>query len=141
MIHFFLVQNLQGKTRLSKWYSTFSYDERRQLETEVHMAVSARPAKFTNFIEFRDYKLVYRQYATLFFTMAIDPDDNELAYLESIHLFVETMDKYFGNVRELDLIFQFHKVYAILDEMFLAGEIMESGKQVILKQVDTLQFE
>jgi hypothetical protein len=30
--------------------------------------------------------------------------------LETIHLFVEALDKYFGNVCELDLIFNFHKV-------------------------------
>lgn len=38
-----------------------------------------------------------------------DPDDNELATLETIHLFVEVLDKYFGSVCELDLIFNFHK--------------------------------
>jgi len=27
-----------------------------------------------------------------------------------IHTFVEVLDKYFGNVCELDLIFNFHKV-------------------------------
>ena len=36
--------------------------------------------------------------------------DNELAYLESIHLFVEILDHYFSNVCELDLVFNFHKV-------------------------------
>lgn len=37
-------------------------------------------------------------------------DDNELLTLEVIHQFVEVLDKYFGNVCELDLIFNFHKV-------------------------------
>ena len=32
---------------------------------------------------------MYRRYAGLFFTMCIDPVDNELSYLEIIHLFVE----------------------------------------------------
>jgi AP-1 complex subunit sigma 1/2 len=30
--------------------------------------------------------------------------------LEMIHFFVEILDKYFNNVCELDLIFNFHKV-------------------------------
>ena len=34
----------------------------------------------------------------------VDLDDNELAYLETIHLFVEMLDMYFGNVCELDLV-------------------------------------
>lgn len=50
-------------------------------------------------------------------------DDNELLALEIIHQFVEVLDKYFGNVCELDLIFNFHKAYFILDELLLAGEL------------------
>lgn len=38
--------------------------------------------------------------------------DNELITLEVIHEFVEVLDKYFGNVCELDLIFNFHKARA-----------------------------
>ena len=33
----------------------------------------------------------------------------QLAYLEAIHFFVELLDQYFGNVCELDLVFNFHK--------------------------------
>ena len=56
------------------------------------------------------YKVIYRRYAGLFFSLCVDTSDNELAYLESIHLFVETLDMYFGNVCELDLVFNFNKV-------------------------------
>lgn len=42
--------------------------------------------------------------------MCVDVTDNELAYLESVHLFVEILDHYFSNVCELDLVFNFHKV-------------------------------
>ena len=61
----------------------------------------------------------------------MDLNDNELAYLESIHLFVEMLDLYFGNVCELDLVFNFQKVYNILDEFYLAGEIQETSKQLV----------
>ena len=40
--------------------------------------------------------------------------DNELAYLETIHLFVELLDQYFSNVCELDIVFNFNKVCASL---------------------------
>lgn len=53
-----------------------------------------------------------RRYAGLFFTLCVDVNDNELGCLEAIHLFVEVLDQYFGNVCELDLVFNFHKVYA-----------------------------
>ena len=40
----------------------------------------------------------------------MDKEENELGILEIIHHYVEVLDKYFGNVCELDLIFNFHKV-------------------------------
>ena len=52
--------------------------------------------------------------------------------LEMIHLFVEVLDRYFGNVCELDIIFNFHKAYYILDELFIAGELEESSKKEVL---------
>ncbi len=53
---------------------------------------------------------MYRRYAGLFFCVCVDANDNELAYLEAIHFFVEVLDSFFGNVCELDLVFNFYKV-------------------------------
>jgi hypothetical protein len=61
-------------------------------------------------LQFKTYKIVYRRYAGLFFSLGIDVSDNELGALEAIHLFVEILDHYFSNVCELDLVFNFHKV-------------------------------
>eukprot|EP00900_Chrysochromulina_parva_P003373 jgi/Chrpa1/13036/Chrysochromulina_OHIO_Genome00019854-RA len=138
MLQFILLQNRQGKTRLSKYYRPYTDEERLKIETEVHRIVTTRDAKFTNFVEFRSYKLIYRRYAGLFFTLAVDVHDNELLYFESIHLFVELLDQFFGNVCELDLVFNFNKVYMILDEFFLAGEVQETSKQAILHRVQEL---
>lgn len=44
---------------------------------------------FLYVVQYKSFKLVYRRYAGLFFIFAIDVTDNELLYLESIHLFVE----------------------------------------------------
>jgi hypothetical protein len=85
------------------------------------------------------------RYASLYFCMCIDADDNELEILEIIHHFVEILDRYFGSVSasmlfrflfyyflyicvkrfllknlftlqvcELDLIFNFHKVFSFV---------------------------
>lgn len=61
--------------------------------------------------------MIYKRYASLFFITCVDRTDNELVTLEMIHLFVEILDRYFGNVCELDIIFNFHKAYYILDEV------------------------
>ena len=48
--------------------------------------------------------MIYRRYASLFFVVGVDSDDeNELSILEFIHSLVETMDKYFESVCELDV--------------------------------------
>merc|ERR1712107_184209 len=95
-----------------------------------------------NFIEWKNYKIIYRRYASLYFMFGVDQDDNELITLEIIHSFVEILDAYFGNVCELDLIFHFHKAYYILDELVMAGELQETSKQLVLSTLraqDALQ--
>jgi hypothetical protein len=97
--------------------------------------VITRDPKFTNFLEFRNFKVIYRRYAGLFFSVCVDVEDNELTLLEIVHLFVEVLDQFFGNVCELDLVFNFHKVYGILDQLIIGGEIVETSKNVILNQL------
>ncbi|CAH9077703.1 unnamed protein product [Cuscuta europaea] len=139
MIRFILLQNRQGKTRLAKYYIPLEESEKHKVEYEVHRLVVNRDPKFTNFVEFRTYKVIYRRYAGLFFSLCVDITDNELAYLECIHLFVEILDHFFSNVCELDLVFNFHKVYLILDEFILAGELQETSKKAIIERMGELE--
>uniref|UniRef100_A0A8C7K762 AP complex mu/sigma subunit domain-containing protein n=1 Tax=Oncorhynchus kisutch TaxID=8019 RepID=A0A8C7K762_ONCKI len=82
------------------------------------------------------------RYASLYFCCAIENQDNELITLEIIHRYVELLDKYFGSVCELDIIFNFEKAYFILDEFLLGGEAQDTSKKNVLKaieQADLLQ--
>mmetsp|Transcript_10382 Transcript_10382/g.18946 ORF Transcript_10382/g.18946 Transcript_10382/m.18946 type:complete len:147 (-) Transcript_10382:283-723(-) len=135
MIHFFLLQNRQGQTRIAKWYSPFEHAEKKKLQAEVYRTLIQRPSKHTNFVEFRNYSIIYRRYKGVFFIICCDPSDNEMAMLEAIHLFVECLDDYFVEVCELDLVFNFYKVFALLDEFILGGELQESSKRVILDRM------
>ncbi len=140
MIHFLLLQNRMGKTRLAKFYVPGSDAEREKQKLEVHAIINSREARHTNFVEFRNIKLVYRRYAGLFFCFGVDLGDNELVYLEFIHLLVEVLDMFFKDVCELDLVFNFHKVYLIIDELILAGEIQEVSRPVILERLEKLEI-
>ena len=71
----------------------------------------------------------------MYFAAGIEKDDNELIVLDIIHHYVELLDKYFGNVCELDLIFNFHKAYFILEEMVVGGHVMQSSKKQVLSLV------
>ncbi|GMH44577.1 hypothetical protein BSKO_12529 [Bryopsis sp. KO-2023] len=139
MIRFVLLQNRAGKTRLAKYYVPMEDKDKHRMEYEVHRLVVGRdPKQSTNFAEFQTHKVIYKRYAGLFFSICCDVTDNEFALLEGIHLFVEVLDHYFQNVCELDLVFNFHKVYLILDEFILAGEIQETSKRVILDRIKEL---
>jgi hypothetical protein len=61
-----------------------------------------------------------------------------LAALEAIHLLVESLDAYFGNVCELDIIYHQQKALFMVDEMFAAGELMEPSKRVVSAYMEHL---
>ncbi|ODV60044.1 Aps2p [Ascoidea rubescens DSM 1968] len=136
-IQYILVMNRQGKIRIAKWYDNkISDDEKFKMKTDIHKLISSRDFKNqSNFVEFQNNKIIYRRYAGLFFIFVVEMTDNELVILESIHLFVEVLDMFFGDVCELDLVFNFYKVYGILDEMFLGGEIEETSKEIIINRI------
>ncbi|EAY06893.1 Clathrin adaptor complex small chain family protein [Trichomonas vaginalis G3] len=128
MIYFFIVFNRQGKARLNKWYEPQTKKSKDKIIREVSNAILSRPSNCSTFIEWRDRKLVFNRYASLFFVMGVDVSENESMCLDAIHFYVETLDAFFGNVREVDLIFGFQYAYNILDELILAGEFVESSR-------------
>jgi AP-1 complex subunit sigma 1/2 len=132
-IDFLLLISRQGKVRLAKWYGVQSPKEKARITREVAALVLARAPKMCNFLEWKERKLVYKRYASLFFVTSIGHDDNELLALEVIHHYVEVLDKYFGDVCELDIIFNFHKAYYILDELLIGGELQETNKRELLR--------
>uniref|UniRef100_A0A8D3BBA4 AP-1 complex subunit sigma-2 n=1 Tax=Scophthalmus maximus TaxID=52904 RepID=A0A8D3BBA4_SCOMX len=141
-MQFMLLFSRQGKLRLQKWYVPLSDKEKKKITRELVQTVLARKPKMCSFLEWRDLKVVYKRYASLYFCCAIEEQDNELITLEIIHRYVELLDKYFGSVCELDIIFNFEKAYFILDEFLLGGEAQETSKKNVLKaieQADLLQ--
>ena len=85
-----------------------------------------------------DYKLIYRHYATLYFVFCVDSSESELGILDLIQVFVETLDKCFENVCELDLIFHFDKVQYILQEMCMGGMVLETNMSEIVARIDEM---
>ncbi|KAI1613083.1 clathrin adaptor complex small chain-domain-containing protein [Exophiala viscosa] len=141
-INYLILLSRQGKVRLAKWFTTLSPKEKAKIIKDVTQLVLSRRTRMCNFLEYKDTKVVYRRYASLFFIAGCASSDNELITLEIVHRYVEQMDKYYGNVCELDIIFNFQKAYFILDELLLAGELQESSKKNVLRcisQEDSLE--
>ncbi|KAF8847776.1 Adaptor protein complex sigma subunit [Acephala macrosclerotiorum] len=151
-INYLILLSRQGKVRLAKWFTTLSPKEKAKIIKDVSQLVLARRTRMCNFLEYKgwlpwllfmqvayrnfaDSKIVYRRYASLFFIAGCASTDNELITLEIVHRYVEQMDKYYGNVCELDIIFNFQKAYFILDELLLAGEMQESSKKNVLRVI------
>ncbi len=132
MINIFFLINRQGKIRLTKFFESFNLSERNKLLREIAVAVISRSSRNSNFYEYQNYKVIYKRYASLYFICLCDLNENELTTMEFIHHYVECLDKYFGNVCELDIIFNFQKAYYILEEILLAGYMQESSKIILI---------
>ncbi|XP_030629026.1 AP-1 complex subunit sigma-3b [Chanos chanos] len=136
MMRFLLLFSRQGKLRLQKWFLPLPEREKKKIIRDMTTMVLARNPRTCNFLHWKDLKIVYKRYASLYFCCALEEQDNELLALEVLHRYVELLDKYFGNVCELDIIFNFEKAYFILDEFLMGGEIQETSKLTIAKSIE-----
>uniref|UniRef100_A0A665WFR1 AP complex subunit sigma n=1 Tax=Echeneis naucrates TaxID=173247 RepID=A0A665WFR1_ECHNA len=141
-IRFLLLFSRQGKLRLQKWFTPVPDREKKKVIRDMMTLVLSRPPRSCNFLQWKDLKIVYKRYASLYFCAGLEDQDNELLALEVLHRYVELLDKYFGNVCELDIIFNFEKAYFILDEFLMGGEVLETSKLAVggaIEEADMLQ--
>ncbi|XP_039247701.1 AP-3 complex subunit sigma-1-like [Styela clava] len=140
MIKAILVFNNHGKPRLAKFFQHYSEDEQQQIVRETFHLVSRRDDNVCSFLEGgtliggSDYRLIYRHYATLYFVFCVDSSESELGILDLIQVFVETLDRCFENVCELDLIFHVDKVHFILSEIVMGGMVLETNMNEIVSR-------
>lgn len=136
-----LIINNHGKPRLCKFYQSVSQDQQQQVIRRVYQQVVNRPDSFCNYLEGsipewgEGTKIIYRHYATLYFVFAVDAQESDLGILDLIQVFVEALDKCFENVCELDLIFHSDKVYFVLDEIVMGGQVLETNINAILQAI------
>ncbi|KAG5837689.1 AP-1 complex subunit sigma-3a isoform X1 [Anguilla rostrata] len=136
MMRFLLLFSRQGKLRLQKWFTPLTDREKKKIIRDMITMVIPRVPRSCNFLHWRDMKIVYKRYASLYFCCGLDDQDNELLGLEVLHRYVELLDKYFGNVCELDIIFNFEKAYFILDEFLMGGEVQETSKLTVAQSME-----
>uniref|UniRef100_A0A8R7UAN1 AP complex subunit sigma n=1 Tax=Triticum urartu TaxID=4572 RepID=A0A8R7UAN1_TRIUA len=115
MIQAVMVISTLGKPRLLKFYNFQDSEKHQELVRGVFQLLSARPEGVSNFVEADAIfgpgtRLVYKHLATLYFVFVFDSSENELAMLDLVQVFVETLNRCFKNVCELDIVFNFNKV-------------------------------
>ncbi|SOV06131.1 probable APS3 - AP-3 complex subunit, sigma3 subunit [Ustilago sp. UG-2017a] len=98
-----------------------------------HVEKDSSEAKSTTARKNEDQlRVIYRHYATLYFVFVVDQSESELGILDLIQVFVESLDRCFENVCELDLIFHFDEVHAILNEVIQGGLVVETNINEII---------
>ena len=141
MIKAIIVFNNFGKPRFIKFFEYFTCAEQQQIIRETFHLVSRRDDSLCNFLDSgplvtdEEWKIVYRHYATLYFVFCVDASESELGILDLIQVFVETLDKCFENVCELDLIFHLERVHHVIDEIIVGGLVLETNQSEILAQL------
>ncbi|WVQ63676.1 uncharacterized protein L199_001829 [Kwoniella botswanensis] len=149
MIHAVLIFNTHGKPRLSKFFTPLPPLVQQSLISQIFSLISDRPAGVCNFLDAPDLvfptpgstivekgkrkegdddtRVIYRHYATLYFVFVVDGAESELGILDLIQVFVESLDRSFENVCELDLIFHFDEVHHVLSEIIQGGLVLETN--------------
>lgn len=61
--------------------------------------------------------------------------ESPLALIDLIQVFVESLDRIFENVCELDLIYGFESMHAVLGEMIVGGVVVETNLEKIVAGV------
>jgi AP-4 complex subunit sigma-1 len=137
-VRFMLMVNKAGQTRLASYFAPVHAEERRQVEAELVRKCLARSEKQSNYFEYKNHTVVFRRYASLFFIAGAHPNENEMAVLEFIHSCVEALDRYFGSVCELDIMFHLDRAHFVLEEMAMSGELVDANKVNALTPVQLL---
>eukprot|EP01118_Nematostelium_gracile_P001400 TRINITY_DN11431_c0_g1_i1.p1 TRINITY_DN11431_c0_g1~~TRINITY_DN11431_c0_g1_i1.p1 ORF type:complete len:171 (-),score=41.14 TRINITY_DN11431_c0_g1_i1:89-601(-) len=141
MIQAVLVINTSGKVRLSKFYEHKPEQEQQGFVRDVYTLISRRTDQMCNFLDAdgkhfaKETRIIYRHYATLYFIFVVDSSESELGILDLIQTLVETLDKCFKNVCELDLVFHVDKVHYILQEIIMGGMVLETRMSDILEAI------
>lgn len=146
MIKSVIVLNNHGQARLTKFYEYVPEDRQQHLVRDVFAIVSKRGDALCNFVEGGTIfgpgvRVIYRHYATLFFVFCVDEAESELGILDLIQVFVETLDRCFENVCELDLIFHMDKINYVLDEIVVGGLVLETNMGDILTALQAAKRE
>jgi len=158
MINAVLVFNNSGQPRLTKFYTQLDTAVQQRLISEIFTLVSNRPSSSCNFLPLPPLLapskplstatsnpsitptdtptlITYRHYATLYFIVISTSTESPLALLDLIQVFVEALDRLFEDVCELDLIFNFETLHAVLGEMIVGGMVVETGLDKVVRGV------
>ncbi|XP_033734482.1 AP-4 complex subunit sigma-1-like [Pecten maximus] len=128
---FILVGNRMGHIRMCRFFGSDNQKARANRDHEI-IRLCLKDQKQEGIVEYQDTMLIYRLYTNLIFIAGTSVTENELAVMEVLQNFVETVIKYFENVSEQDFVYNMDKIHMILDEMVVSGNIAETNRSRVL---------
>ncbi|XP_041996090.1 AP-3 complex subunit sigma-like isoform X2 [Salvia splendens] len=131
MIRGVIVMNDQGKPRLIKFYEFQPPEKQQELVRSIYRILCSRAENVSNFVNADslfgpNVWLVYKTFATLYFVFIFDKSENELAMMDLMQVFVETLNNCF------------REIHMILDEIILGGQVLETSSEEVVNAVDAI---
>lgn len=160
LTNLFFPVNKKAQPRLIKFYTPVELPKQKLLFEQVYELISHRNSEFQSSFLVRppsllldnqngdedgldgneDIQIIYKNYATLYFAFIVDDQESELAILDLIQTFVESLDRCFTDVSELDLIFNWQTLESVLEEIIQGGMVIETSVDKIVSAVDELNM-
>ncbi|OII74343.1 uncharacterized protein cubi_01187 [Cryptosporidium ubiquitum] len=124
MIHFFIIQNLNGNTIFSRWYNLENAENRNKIQEAIKGRLSCLEEKHLSYFTLEDTRIVFKKYKKIFMITGVDFDENILLILTTIQLINEAFGSHSRDISDVDVIYNNKKYLKILDEIILGGEVI-----------------
>lgn len=148
MIRCVLIFNEQGKARLLRFYDNTDFEQQQLILKRIFGLISGRDDNtsccfvFDNLpsdvLSVGEERIIYRHFASLFFVVVADACESELGILDLLQVFVHVLDQCFENICELDIVYHYDRVNYVLDEIVMAGMVLETNSEVILHSISEI---
>jgi AP-3 complex subunit sigma len=139
MIRCVLIFNEQGKARLLRFYDKTDFEQQQLILKNIFGLISGRDDSTSCCFVFdslpNEERIIYRHFASLFFVVVADACESELGILDLLQVFVHVLDQCFENICELDIVYHYDRVNYVLDEIVMAGLVLETNSEVILHSI------
>ncbi|KAH8739875.1 hypothetical protein FG386_001692 [Cryptosporidium ryanae] len=135
MIHFFIIQNLNGKTIFSRWYNSYTVDKRKKVQEAIKERLSYLEKDDLSYFTLDENRVIFKKYPRMFFIAGVDFSENILMILATLQLINESFGSNSREPTDVDVIYKNKKLIKLMDEIILGGEIIGTSIKNIRKGV------
>ncbi|KAK6589243.1 hypothetical protein RS030_213297 [Cryptosporidium xiaoi] len=135
MIHFFIIQNLSGKTIFSRWYNSDNIEKRKKIQETIKERLSYLEKDDLSHFTLDENRIIFKRYPKMFFIAGVDFSENILMILTTLQLINEAFGNNSREPTDVDVIYKNKKLIKLMDEVILGGEIIGTSIKNIRKSV------